>query len=107
MLKRIKGKEIVSGVTNEAAAMKVMMAKKVLSSGSTDDEKTMNVDEPRRSPVVHASQVLVTSRSRQQCLRTISADQTTKLNQVIAAEAQRNRRSEMVFSSLFVRPGGY
>ena len=59
VLRRVGGKEAGSGVTNEVAAMKVMMAKKVLSGGNTvvpaNDEETMDVDDPRRSPVVHAS----------------------------------------------------
>jgi protein SMG6 len=49
VLRRVAGKEVGSGVTTEAAAMKVLIAKKVL---GVADEETMDVDEPRRSPVL-------------------------------------------------------
>lgn len=55
VLRRVGGKEMGSGVGTEVAAMKVMMAKKVLSGGNVTspvDEETMEVDEPRRLPVV-------------------------------------------------------
>jgi protein SMG6 len=58
VLRRVGGKETGSGVATEVVAMKVMMAKKVLSGGNVighADEENMDVDEPRRSPVLRPS----------------------------------------------------
>jgi protein SMG6 len=58
VLRRVGGKETGSGVATEVAAMKVMMAKKVLSGGNVigpGNEENMEVDEPRRSPILRPS----------------------------------------------------